>query len=55
METGGIDDAGTEILYGIKSFPAKKGYFSEIGQEIVEASGNRELRWQIEAAIRGQT
>ena len=55
MDVGRMDDARSTILEGIKSFPEKTNYFSEIGQQIVEMTGNRELRLQIEEAIRKQT
>ena len=55
METGCMHDASVVILDGIKSFPKKRVYFSEIGQQIVEATGNRKLRWQIEEAMKGKT
>ena len=53
MEVGRMDDASSTILEGIKTFPEKSNYFSEIGQQIVEATGNRDLRRQIENAMRG--
>ena len=53
MEVGRMDDASSTILEGIKTFPDKSNYFSEIGQQIVEATGNRDLRRQIENAMRG--
>ena len=48
-----MDGASFAILEGIKTFPNKTSYFSEIGQKIVGVTGNRELRQRIEAATRG--
>ena len=50
-----MDDAAAVVLDGIKKFPAKANYFSDIGQKIVEATGNRNLRKQIENMIREVT
>ncbi|MDE0684891.1 MAG: metallophosphoesterase [Candidatus Poribacteria bacterium] len=46
------DKAKGVVLNGIKKFPAKAAYFSEIGQKIVEATGDRNFREQINDAIR---
>ncbi|MDE0183901.1 MAG: metallophosphoesterase [Candidatus Poribacteria bacterium] len=53
MDVGRMDDASSTILEGIKTFPEKSNYFGAIGQRIVEATGNRDLRLQIENAMRG--
>ncbi|MDE0301135.1 MAG: metallophosphoesterase [Candidatus Poribacteria bacterium] len=53
MDVGRTADASSTILEGIKTLPEKSNYFSVIGQQIVEATGNRDLRRQIENAIRG--
>lgn len=55
MNVGRTDDASSIILEGIKSFPEKTNYFSEIGQKIVGATGNRKLRLQIEESMKGET
>ena len=53
MEIECMDEASKVILNGIKVFPDKKSYFSEIGQKIVGVTGNKDLRRQIETATRG--
>lgn len=55
MDSGCMNEAVDVIVDGIKMFPQKKQYFSEIGHAIVAMSGNKELRLQIEDATRGQT
>ena len=52
-DTGKPADAGSLILQGIEVFPEKTPYFYEIGQAIISATGDRELRLRIENAIRG--
>lgn len=54
MHSGFMNEAGNAIIDGIKRFPQKSQYFSEIGQSIVGTSGNKNLRLRIEAAIREQ-
>lgn len=51
FETGNFDEAKTVVLDGIRAFPAQADYFAEIGQKIVDATGDRKFRKQIEAAI----
>ena len=55
MKVGRMDDAGFAILKGIRTFPEKTSYFTEIGQKVVEATGNRNLRLQMDEAMRGRT
>ena len=55
VEVGRMADASLAILEGIKMFQEKTSYFAEIGQKIVEMTGNRELRLRIKDATRGQT
>ena len=47
-------DAGDTVLKGIQMFPEKATYFEEIGQRVVGATGDRELRLRIEGALGGQ-
>jgi len=51
IEAGSLEDAKAAVLVGIARFPAKTDYFSQIGQRIVEATGDRFFRKQIEGAI----
>ena len=53
FETGNPVDAGSVVLQGIEIFPEKTPYFCEIGQTIIAATGDRELRLRIEDATRG--
>ena len=55
VESGCIDDAVTAVVDGINTFPAKASYFFDIGQKIVETTGNKDIRKQIENAIRKGT
>ena len=52
-ETGNSADAGSLVLQGIEVFPEKTPYFCEIGQTIISATGDKELRLRIEEATRG--
>ena len=54
-DSGCMDDAAKTVFQGIQMFPEKSSYFLEIGQRVVGATGNRELRMQIENVIRGKT
>ncbi len=52
METGKLAEAKTTVLGGIGKFPATGAdYFLQIGQKIVEATGDRNFRKQMEAAL----
>jgi 3',5'-cyclic AMP phosphodiesterase CpdA len=52
METGSIPDAKVAIIEGIRKFPVNRaGYLAEIGQKIVEATGDRGFREQMEDTI----
>jgi len=52
IDVGRMDEAKAAVLGGIGKFPAKAvDYFFEIGQKIVEATGDRTFRKQMEAAI----
>ena len=49
---GRVEEAVDYLLDGIKRFPEKATHFAEFGHRIVEATGNVELRTQIEDALR---
>lgn len=51
FEAGSLVEARTVVLEGIRKFQAKADYFAEIGQKIVEATGDKDFRKQMEAAI----
>ena len=51
FESANFVEARTVVLEGIRKFPAQADYFAEIGQKIAEATGGREFRKQMEAAI----
>lgn len=53
FEAGNPADAGSVVLKGLEVFPNKMPYFREIGQAIVSAAGDKELRLRIEEATRG--
>ena len=50
-DRGNNDEAKEVILGGLKKFPDKRQYLSEIGQRIVEATGDKDFRKQLEAEI----
>ena len=50
-EAGNFDEARIVVLDGIRKFPAKAEYFVEIGQKIVEATGDKDFRKQMDLAI----
>jgi hypothetical protein len=52
FETGDLNEAKNAVLDGMKRFPKSAEYFLEIGQRIVEATGDRLFRKQIESAMR---
>ncbi len=51
IEAGELEEAKVAVIDGIGKFPAKADYFSGIGQKIVEATGDRTFRKQMEAAV----
>lgn len=51
IEAGNLDKARTVVLEGIRKFPAKADYFTGIGQKIVKATGDKDFRKRMEAAI----
>lgn len=52
IEIEDFDKAKAVVLDGIGKFPANRaGYFSQIGQQIVEATGDRNFREQMKAAM----
>ena len=53
-DAGCTDDAMTMVLEGIRRFPLNAALFAEFGHEIVGATGDIELRKQLEYAMRGQ-
>ena len=50
-DRGNNDEAKEVVLGGLKKFPDKREYFSQIGQRIVEATGDKDFRRQLEAEI----
>ena len=52
-DVGAIDEAITVIFEGFSLFPDRGRMFYEIGNQIVAATGNRELRTRLEDMIRG--
>ena len=54
-DAGCTGNAKSIVLNGIRKLPAKASYFSEIGQKIVEATGDRDFREQINNSIREKT
>ena len=53
-DDGCTDGAMSLVLEGIRRFPARKALFAQIGHEIVGATGDNNLREQLENALRGQ-
>lgn len=51
MKDTSLEEAKKLVLDGIRKFPLKADYYSDIGQRIVEATGDRHLRQQIEIII----
>jgi hypothetical protein len=51
IDGGNYEEAKSVVFEGIKRFPAKANYLSEIGQRIVEAKGDKDFREQMRAAI----
>ena len=51
IASGRMDEAKTIVLAGIRKFPERADYISEIGHRIVEATGDREFRQHIESAV----
>jgi 3',5'-cyclic AMP phosphodiesterase CpdA len=52
VDAGNIEEAKTTVFDGIRKFPTRAGdSFLAIGRRIVEMTGDRELRKQLEAAI----
>ena len=51
FEASNLDDARTVVLLGIRKFPTQADYFAAIGHKIVEATGDKDFRKQMEAAI----
>lgn len=51
IDADGFDEAKAVVLDGIVKFPAKADYYSEMGQRIVEATGDRLFRQQMETAL----
>jgi len=50
-ECGNNDEAKAIVLEGMKKFSDRAEYFSEIGQRLVAATGDKDFRKQMEAAI----
>ena len=50
-ECGNSDEAKAVVLEGMEKFQNKWEYFSEIGQRVVEATGDKGFRKQIETVI----
>ena len=53
-DTGETNQAGIIVLEGMGLFPQRARHFYEIGQQIVAASGDRDLRIRLDAAMRVQ-
>lgn len=52
LETGAPEEAGATLLQGVATCPPERlDYLAEIGYRIVEATGNREFRERLRAAI----
>ncbi len=51
MKDDSLEEAKTLVLDGIRKFPVKADYYSDIGQRIVEATGDRHFRQQIEIVV----
>jgi len=52
LETGSMDEAKATVLSGIEKFTSERaGYFFQIGQKIVEVTGDRTFRIQLEVAL----
>ncbi|MCY3981577.1 MAG: metallophosphoesterase [Alphaproteobacteria bacterium] len=51
VDAGDSKQAKEVVLEGLKRFPSKRQYFSEIGQHIVEATGDKGFRGRLEAAM----
>ena len=52
LEAGAPEEAGATLLQGGAACPPERlDYLAEIGHRIVEATGNREFREQLRAAI----
>lgn len=51
MEADSLEEAKAVVLDGIRRFPVKADYYSDIGQRIVEATGDRHFRQQIEITV----
>lgn len=51
MKDDSLEEAKALVLEGIRKFPVKADYYSDIGQRIVEATGDRHFRQQIETVV----
>ena len=51
MGNDSLEEAKAVVLKGISNFPLKADYYVEIGQRIVEATGDKNFRQQLESAV----
>lgn len=51
MGNESLEEAKAVVLNGISKFPSKADYYVEIGQRIVEATGDKDFRQQLESAV----
>lgn len=54
IASGRMDEARPTVLAGINKFPKRADYFGDIGHRIVESTGDKEFRQQIETALAGK-
>lgn len=53
-DSGRHDEAKKLVLTALEKYPEQSAAFSEIGQKIVEATGDRDLRNKIDAALKAR-
>ena len=54
IDKGQVDDAERIVFNAIELFPEQKSVFIEVGQLIVDKTGDRALRMRIDQTVRGQ-
>ena len=52
LESGDYEDAKRAVVSGIQEFPHETAYFGNIGQKIVEESGDRKFRARLNEVLR---
>ena len=50
-DNNSIEEAKAVVLRGISSYPLKADYYLQIGQRIVQATGDRDFRRQLDSAV----